>query len=315
MSSKKKKRRAPKSGYRAPAPVVAPEPARRRSELPPFLGFLSARGGDSPFPPVRTSLARGFATVGSSPVLLAASFVVVLLAWLGLTALGFEGSPNRLGIALAIPPVSTVYFDASGGVNIYGFGPAGLVAAIGFLFVRAVVLAVASGIIVEALEGGGSSLEGARRGVRAFPIVLAANVLGLSMALAGSFILPLLGPGLGFLGSVATLVAALYFFVFVPAAAIREGRGLQETLRRSARAALMPGNRHLLMTVLYLLLAIVIVVAVAPGGNAITANPSFPAWTYALIATFVHLGFLAAFCYRWIVAEPEVPEQPLRRRR
>lgn len=314
MTSKKRRKAKAKSGYRAVAPVeTLPAPARQRSEVPRMLGWLSRGSGDSPFPSIPRSLGRGFVTIGSSPVLLVLPFLLLFLAWIGLVALGLEGPPGRLVDMLAIPPIGT-YFDALNGVTIYGFGSAGLVAATGFLIVRALFLSILTGLVVERLEGQRMSLVGILRGLMAFPTVLAVNILGLSMLIAGSVILPILGPGLGFLGSVLTLVAALFFFVYAPVAAIRERRGLQETLRRAARAALMPGSRHVLLCMLYIFLTLPILVALAPGGNLLTVNPSAGMWAYALLSTFVHMAFLTAFAYRWMVAEPDVPEQPVRRR-
>ncbi len=317
MTTKKKRKARTRAkakagaGYRAPVEAV-PGPERPRASL---FGSILRPAGDTALPKIRTSVARGFVTVGSSPFLLVAPFVVVLAGWLGLVALGLETPPSRLAILMALPPISTVYFDAAAGVMLFGYGAGGLAAGIGLLLVRALVLAVLSGAVVERLEGGADTLVGVRRGLRAFPYVLAANMAGLSLALIGSFILPVLGPGLGFLGSVMILVAGLFFLVFVPVAAIREGRGLNETLRRSARAALLPGGRHLLMAMLYLLLVLVVLVALVPSGALLNANPSIFTWVFALVATFVHVSFLAAFYDRWMVVEPDVPDRPVRRRR
>ena len=316
MTSKKRRKARSRSGYRAPAPVelerVEP-PARERPAVPNMFGWLSRGSGDSPFPSIPRALGRGFLTVGSSPVLLIVPFLLLFLSWLGLVALGLEGPPGRLVDLLAIPPIST-YFDALNGVTIYGFGAIGLVVATAFLVVRAVILSILTGLVVERLEGRRASMLGVLRGLMAFPTVLAVNILGLSMLIAGSVILPILGPGFGFLGSVLTLVAAIFFFVYAPVAAVRERRGLQETLRRAARAALMPGSRHVLLSMFYLFLTLPVLVALAPGGNLLTVNPSTAMWAYALFCTFVHMAFLAAFAYRWMVAEPDVPDQPVRRR-
>lgn len=251
---------------------------------------------------------------GSSAAVLLVAFGFVFLSWLGMVALGLEGPPGRMVDLAALPPVST-YFDALDAITIFGFGMGGLFVSMGFMLVRAVFVAVLAGMLVQRLEGEGSVAEGAVRGLRAYPVVLAANLLGMSMMLAGSVILPFFGAGLGFLGSILILVAALFFFAFAPAAAIRERRGLMETLRRSGRAALMPGSRHLLMCLLYIFLTLPVLVALAPGGSFLTVNPSVAMWAYALLATFVHVAFLAAFSYRWIVVEDRVPEQPVRARR
>jgi hypothetical protein len=64
----------------------------------------------------------------------------------------------------------------------------------------------------------------------------------------------------------------------------------------------------------YLFLTLPILVALAPSGNLLTVNPSVAMWAYALLCTFVHMVFMAAFAYRWMLAEPHVPEQPVRRK-
>jgi hypothetical protein len=38
-------------------------------------------------------------------------------------------------------------------------------------------------------------------------------------------------------------------------------------------------------------------------------------WAYALVCTFVHLSFLAAFAYRLMAVEDEIPEPQARSRR
>jgi hypothetical protein len=323
--SKKRRKGKPRSGYRPPGTVAAPvaeratrttgsHTGRTRGEVPSVLGFLSRGSGDSPFPPVPQAIARGAIAVGSSLVLLVTAFVLEFLLWVGLVALGLEGPPGRLVNLLALPPIST-YFDALNGVTIYGFGGAGFGAATAFIVVRSLILSVIVGLVVQTLEGEGSPLDGVKRGLAAFPTVLVTGILALSLMIVGSVILPIFGPGLGFLGSVLTLVAALFFLVYAPIAAVREGRPIQDTIRRSARAAMMPGSRHLLFCMLYIFLTLPILVALAPNGNLLGVNPSISMWAYGLITTFVHLTFLAAFAYRWIRAEDHVPDEPLRGRR
>src|SRR3990172_1668980 len=87
-----------------------------------------------------------------------------------------------------------------------------------------------------------------------------------------------------------------------------------ESLRRSRRAAMLPGSRHLLFCVLYFFIALPVVVGFAPGGSDITANPTLATWIFVLAVNVLHLGFMAALSYRWIVAEPSVPQKPVRRR-
>lgn len=307
------RRRKPTTGYRdaGVAPVGTSGDAPPSAQVPGFLSFLSRGSGDSPFPKISTALGRGFVTVASSPAVLLFSFGAVFVAWIALVALGLEGPPGRLVNLDALPPIST-YFDSLNAVSIFGFGTSGLIASMGFLLVRALVLAVTTGLVVQRLEGEGSVLEGARRGLRAYPVALAVNVAGMSLMIIGSMVLPFLGPGFGFLGSVLTLVAAIFFFAYATTASIRERLPILVTLQRSSRAALMPGSRHLLLCLLYVFLTLPILVALAPGGSILTVNPTIATWAYALLATVVHLTFLAAFAIRWIAVEPDVPDEPVK---
>ena len=77
---------------------------------------------------------------------------------------------------------------------------------------------------------------------------------------------------------------------------------------------MLPGSRHLLFCILYFFIALPVVVGFAPGGSDITANPTLVTWIFALAINVLHLGFMAALSYRWIVAEASVPEEPVRRR-
>jgi hypothetical protein len=69
------------------------------------------------------------------------------------------------------------------------------------------------------------------------------------------------------------------------------------------------------MCLLYIFLTLPILVAAAPGGALLGVNPTLATWVYALVCTYVHLSFLAAFAYRLMAIEDEIPEQPVRRRR
>lgn len=312
MSSKRRK----PAGYRTASPrarraTEAPE----RPEVPRFLGWLSGPTGDTAWPPIGRALGRGLVTVGSSPLIVLSSFVLVFLFWVALVALGLEGPPGRIVNLLALPPIST-YFDALNGVTIYGFGPPGFLAATVFLLVRAVALALLTALIVRVYEGEGTVAEALARGLRIVPVTAVVGLASFALMLVGSIILPVLGAGLGFLASVLMLVLALFLFVLAPVVALREpGRTLQDVVRRGARAALQPGSRHVLMCLLYIFLTLPVLVALTPGGGLLGVNPTLATWVYALVCTYVHLSFLAAFAYRYMAVEDQVPDQPVRARR
>jgi hypothetical protein len=312
VSDKRKRRRASP----APKPEM-PAPAEAKSEPAPrgagLLGSSLFASGESSLPPLGRSVGRGLIAVFSQPVLVVVTIVLVAASWFGLLALGFEGVPSRLADVLALPPISS-FFDLGTAAALYGTGPGFLVFLAVAIGLRAVVMALLTGVILEALEDGRVTRYGVLRGVAALPTALVVQVASFSLIVAGNLVLPVLGPGLGFLGFVSALVGGLFFLGFAPIAAIREGRPVLETIRRSARAAMLPRGRHLVLCSLYFLLALPVAVGFAPGGSDITANPSVVTWVFVLVANVFHLGFLAAFAYRWIVAEPNVPEEPVRRR-
>jgi hypothetical protein len=278
-----------------------------------MFGGALASSAESPLPPMGRSLGRGLLTVASQPALTLVAVLAPVVTWLVLLAVGFEGLPNRLVDVLALPPIST-YFDLGTGTSRFGLGPSFLAFLGVSMLIRTLLYAFLAGGIVEALVDGRVTRYGVVLGVTAIPTVLLVQVASFTLIVAGNLFFPVLGPGIGFLGFVAALVAGLFFLGFAPTAAVRERRPVMETVRRSGRAAMLPGGRHLILCSLYFFLALPVVLGLAPGGSEITANPTLATWVFALLANVIHLGFMAAFAYRWIVAEPAVPEQPVRRR-
>jgi hypothetical protein len=274
-------------------------------------GLLS--GGPSAMPPIGRSLGNGLLAVVSSPILLAIAVVVPLLTWLALLALGFEGRPSLLVDVLALPPIST-YFDLGTGESLLSLGPSFLVFIGVAVLLRSLLYGLLAGMIVEMLEDGRISKWGLLRGVSAMPTVLAVNLLSFSLILASNVILPVLGPGIGLLAAIGALVGGLFFLGFAPTAAVRQQRGVVESIRRSGRGAMLPGSRHVLFCALYFFIALPVVVGLAPGGSEITANPTLSGWIFILAASVLHLAFMAALAFRWIGVEPAVPEEPVRRR-
>jgi hypothetical protein len=278
----------------------------------PFGSSLLA-GGPSAMPPIGRSLGRGLLAVVSTPALIAIAIVVPLVVWLLLIAVGFEGRPSLLVDVLALPPIST-YFDLGTGESLLSLGPAFLIFTTITLVVRSVLYGLLAGMIVETLEDGRVTRWGLVRGLPAIPTMLAVNVLSFSLILASNIIFPVLGPGIGLLAAIGSLVGGLFFLGFAPTAAVRQRRPVLETIRRSGRAAMLPGSRHVLFCALYFFIALPVVVGLAPGGSDITANPTLSGWIFILAAGVLHLAFMAALAYRWIAVEPVVPEEPVRRR-
>jgi hypothetical protein len=312
VSGKKDRRRRPATSRRAETREI--EPAERAEAPEPRRGFGGALfGGPSILPSIPRSLGRGLLAIVTQPILLVVALVLPFLVWLALLAIGFEGSAGRLVDVLALPPIAT-YFDLGTGASVVGVGPAFLVFTAVSVLVRGVIYALLAGMIVETLEDGRVSRYGLLRGIAAIPLVLVLQVISFSLIIAGNLFFPILGPGIGFLAFVAALVGGLFFLGFAPTAAVRQGRGVIETIRRSGRAAQLPGTRQLLFCALYFFVALPVVVGLVPGGTQLSANPSLAAWVFILAVSVVHLAFMAALAFRWIAVEPLVPDEPVRRR-
>ena len=308
-----KKRRRPQRPRPTPAEPETTEAVEEEApQRRPFgSGLLS--GGPSAMPPIGRSLGNGMLAIVSSPIMLGIAVVVPLLAWIALLALGFEGRPSLLVDVLALPPIST-YFDLGTGESLLSLGPSFLVFIGIAVLLRSLLYGLLAGMIVETLEDGRVSKWGLLRGVTAIPTVLAVNLLSFSLILASNVIFPVLGPGIGLLAAIGALVGGLFFLGFAPTAAVRQQRGVVESIRRSGRAAMLPGSRHVLFCAIYFFIALPVVVGLAPGGSEITANPTLSGWIFILAASVLHLAFMAALAFRWIGVEPAVPEEPVRRR-
>ncbi|MEX0833275.1 MAG: hypothetical protein WD276_05300 [Actinomycetota bacterium] len=302
MTKKRRKRR--------PAATDDSAASGDRQTIPVAKGF----GAPSVFPPLGPTLARGFAAVTIPPVLLALPLLIVLGVWLALLALGVELFRPQMAYALGIPPLGSA-FDLSATRDIFGLSAIGILGILGFTLVRAIVWAVLVGMVDEALEYRSVSMVGVLRGLRAFWAVLFYDYVSVGILLFGNVILPsLLGPT-SLLFVQAVLVGGLFFFTFAPIAAVRLGLSARESISRSVRAARLPGwPRHLLMAVLYFFLFWYAAGLIVPNPGDLIATPSLAMWVYVLVATYVHMGFLGGFAYRWRQVEDLVPEQAARRR-
>jgi hypothetical protein len=314
-----KKRSKGKARRPPPARTASASAATRRPPEPPprpgLFGGLFGRGatGPSPLGRITTALGRGFVVVGGSWPILLFSFLALFGQWAELIALGTRTTPRFLVTSMALPPIgSAIDYQSAQALG----GTAGIVVGFALLVARAVVVAVLAGLIIGVIVGRRASLRDARRGLRAIPFIVAINVIGLSALLVGGSILQLLGFGLQFLGNIMLITALLHFLGFVPAIAIREHRGLIDTFRRSRAAASLGGGQQFTFCLLYvvaLLFVLPLVGTLNGSAGLITANPSISAWLYGLVATYVNVSFLAAFCYRWMAAEPHLATPAIRR--
>ena len=306
--SGKRKRKRPRQGYRS-TPAPAPARSAERERRPGLLGGLFTPpipASMSTMPSFRRSLGRGFLLVGSNPILIAIPFAWVFVTWVAFLLFGYVGAPNTpLGLAVSLPPLSVSSALQS---SLIAFGqPVGIYALLPMLLLQALLLAVLAGLIVDGFETGTVTVDGLRRGIRAFPITLGAIILNLVVVMV---LFPLgggiLGPGLGSLVSVLLPAAALWLLGFVPFVAATERRPLPAAIARSVAGGRTPGGRQFLFSLLYLLLLTSL--QILTPGAAITANPSLLTWAFLLAVTVVHLGFTAALGYRWLVIEDAVPE-------
>jgi hypothetical protein len=315
------KRRKGKQGYRPPparatdrsAPAATAEGERRSGLLGNLLGN-PVPASLSPMPTFRRSLGSGFLLVGSNPLLLGVPFLWILATWVAYLGFGYVGSPTPpLGQAVALPPLS-VGGDLQSAWLVFG-QQVGTYVLLPILLLRSVVFAVLAGLVVEGFQTGRVSMSGVRRGLRAAPIVVGGMILNL-LAVMALFLTGSLGPGFGSLVSVLLPAATLWLLGFVPFVAVTERRSLPAALSRSVAGGRTPGGRQFLFSMLYFLL-LTLLQAFTPGGE-ITANPSLATWVYVLFVGYVHMGFFAAFGYRWLVIQDTVPEPaqqaPARRR-
>ena len=116
MTNKNKKR---PSGYREPRPpsTDVAQPPRRRGL---FDSILAPRvPGSTPMPSILSSLGRWSATVASSIPLVLTSILLLLLMWLVLVALGYEGPFALLVNVLGVPPVGT-FNDLNLSISVFG---------------------------------------------------------------------------------------------------------------------------------------------------------------------------------------------------
>jgi hypothetical protein len=268
----------------------------------------------SPLPPLGRSLGEGFlATAGHLPILLLVlAFGPVY--WLALLAAGSDHFPlGGMADVFALAPIGSL-IDSQVADQLYGPSLAGLWFIVGAAFLRSTFVAVAAGWMAEAIEYRQVSPVGLLRGLRALRSVVAAHVLlVVTYILATNILLPYLG-ALGQLFVPVVLVGGIHLLAFVPAVAVREQRRTREVFRRSIRAALLPGGRHLVSTLGYFLLALVVFL---PGArtSTFTANPPLLVWVFVQAGSLFHAVFLGVFTYRWMAVEDQVPDEPLRLRR
>ncbi|MGH2629067.1 MAG: hypothetical protein ACRDHI_00715 [Actinomycetota bacterium] len=311
MTNQNKRRNKPRSkhptargsGYRGPE-QSQPGPARRRGVLDSL--FAPRAAGSHSMPSIRSSLARGVATVAGTPAIAIAGVAIVVLEWLGALALGYEGPFALFLNALALPPVGTS-FDASLSTSLFGL-QGGFVAILGFVALRAVVQAVLVAMIVDVLRSGSVGRWTLMRALGALPVTLAVNIGGVGLLTLASLLGPVLGPAFGLLIQMAALVGGVYLLSFAPVIAVDERRRLSDAMGRSVRAARMPGAGNLTLSAIYVIASIALLIVPGKPGSELGVNPAVSAWVIVLVANLLHLVMQAAVAFRYLSVADEVPE-------
>ena len=187
----------------------------------------------------------------------------------------------------------------------------GFLALLGFIVVRAVVLAMLTAMVVDVLQTGMASRWSLMRGLRILPISLTINIACLGLLVVANFIGPLLGSGFGLLILLASLVGGVYLLGFASTIADTERRGIAETMGRSVRAGRMAGAGNLTFAALYVLTAVA-ALAVPKPGSLVGVNPSIAAWAIVLVAGLGHVVVIAALAFRYLSVADDVPDAPAR---
>jgi hypothetical protein len=293
----------------------APTEEEARPRPRGIFGTSSRMREPSPFPGFRVSVGRGLAETARSAPVLVLGFLSILVIWSAFATAGAVDlmTSKSLATAFALPPLYLLFSD---GVLAFfpvvsGSAVAGLGVAIGLTIFRVLVLGAVAAMLAQRL--GAPDLDRRRAFVRAIPhlVLIALAVFGVGAAIpyvAGG----LLPGNFGGLLFLAGPLLGLHFLIFAPIAAVVDGASFRDAMRRSGRAARLPGGSHLALTFGYFAFALFLV-SLVPGKPVDPATPSILTWAIALAATFVHLGTFAAFVYRWLaVRDLPTLDQPVR---
>ncbi|MGH2740213.1 MAG: hypothetical protein ACRDH6_07010 [Actinomycetota bacterium] len=306
------------AGFRDPATLKAEEDTKsgtteRRRGL---FGGLRQQAQQSPYPPLGVSLARGLIAVGSSASILIVAFLSMVGTWGLFAVLGTEPSPRFIAILMSLAPVH-VFFDANAVLVASTDAGTGEVIGmvVGTALLRSVTFGLLAILIVEALRSGRPNVRAAIRSLpRVGGVLWAVYAAEIGIVLVIPFLLQGLGgSGLGSLAIPLVLVFGLHFLVMAPAIAAGERSSPRETLLRSVRAARLPGLRHFALAGTYFAF-ILWTFAITPASAVTSVTPSFGIWAITLLLTFVHIGVLGAFTFRWLAVRDRIPAGPSPRR-
>lgn len=296
------------SGYRDASTSSAPA---RRGLFDSVLGYRPPSGG--PVPKIRTAFTRGAVAVCSTPWLLVAALVPVLVVWLGVVGSGFPGPFGVFGGFLAVPPVSTNMDVGLPTVLL----PTKLALLGGLVSVlpRGIFLALTSGMIIDVLDGKPVSGGSLRRGIRALPTAVGVCIVSIGFWIFTLLASQMLGPGIGTLVQVGVPALGIYLFGFAVTIAVSERKGMAESLSKSVRAARLPGSNNLLFALLYVFVSLAIQVILTTSYGGFDVNPTVKAWAWVLLANLFHVCIFAALSFRYLYFADSVRDAPARRLR
>lgn len=299
----------------APAPAAEkPSPRRAPDPVPPRpRGLFGARFREpSPYPGFVDSVGRGLGAVASSPPAFVIGFLSLLVLWVAYVALGAADlmSPRAMAALLTVPPLHILLND-----RVLAFFPVvgdsvlgGLGVAVALSLFRGVVLGAVVALVARRLGWTGQPVV--RAWARAIPALLLISLAFFGLAAAVPYVFAGVLPGnLAGILLLAGPLLGLYFLVFAPVVAVVEGAGYRDAIRRSARAARLPGGAHITLTFGYFALTLFLVSAI-PARVVEPATPTVLTWAIAMAATFLHLGVMGAFVYRWLLVRERVDAAP-----
>jgi hypothetical protein len=243
------------------------------------------------------------------------AFVGALCLWL--IYLSFQSvrilSPSEMAQMLALPPVHSL-LDLRllfGGASRHSPGVTIAIGA-GLLVFRAALLGFLIALIPDALAG---RAEGAGEGGYLGTVRTAAERMVKSLASLFLFetafvvVLSVLGTivesFLGLVGLAVVMVAEMHYLVFVPVIAVTEQTRPGDALSLALRLVRQSTRQSLFFSSGYVMITLFFLVLQAPFAS---ASPSIQVWAYVLLASFVHVGVLAALVLRWLAVREKVLE-------
>lgn len=288
---------------------VRAEPVQEQPERP--RGLFATAGLPSPYPPLGRTMAASFPKAARDPRILVIMFLFALAVWGAFTAIGAEPSPRVMVVFTALPPIST-FFDAILTSSVVQGAVLALAIVVGMTLLRTVVLLTVIVLTHRAVDDPAEPPPGRRALAGMLGSIFAIQAVELGLVLAVPILVQaFLGPQVGVL---AAWILGLYLLAMAPIIVAVERVGAAEALRRSFRAARLPGFRHTGLVMLYFAFVLWLT-SITPTGPVPPATPTLVTWLITLGTAVVHVGFLAAFTYRWISVRGEVPSGPAKRSR